>query len=65
MAAEDGGGCGGGADAVANVVLQIATDRALAGRILVWSSEDDRPCHIRWADQGYSDAEFGWSGPKS
>jgi hypothetical protein len=41
-------------------VLQIATDHALAGRILVWSSEDDRPHLIRWSDPGYSHAEYGW-----
>jgi NAD(P)-dependent dehydrogenase (short-subunit alcohol dehydrogenase family) len=46
--------------AVANVVLRIATDPELAGRVLVWSSEEDRPRLIRWADEGYRQAEYGW-----
>jgi NAD(P)-dependent dehydrogenase (short-subunit alcohol dehydrogenase family) len=41
-------------DDVASVVVQVATDETLAGRVLLWSSEDPRPRLIAWADPGYS-----------
>jgi NAD(P)-dependent dehydrogenase (short-subunit alcohol dehydrogenase family) len=37
---------------VADAVLRLATDETLAGRILVWWSEDE-PGLIPWRDQGY------------
>jgi NAD(P)-dependent dehydrogenase (short-subunit alcohol dehydrogenase family) len=43
-------------DDVANAVLHLATDRTLAGRVLVWWSEDV-PRLIRWGDRGYKDAD--------
>ena len=42
---------------VADEVCRIALDDSLAGRVLVWSSEDDRPRLVRWGDPGYNDAE--------
>jgi NAD(P)-dependent dehydrogenase (short-subunit alcohol dehydrogenase family) len=38
---------------IANAVLRLATDEALAGRVLVWQS-DDEPRLIPWADAGYA-----------
>ncbi len=43
-------------DDVANAVIHLATDRTLAGRVLVWWSED-HPRLIRWGDRGYKDAD--------
>lgn len=39
-------------DQVADAVFRLATDETLAGRILVWWSED-APRLIRWGDRGY------------
>jgi hypothetical protein len=45
-------------DQVSEAVLRLAEDRSLAGRVLVWWSED-APLMIEWGDQGYRDfAEF-------
>jgi hypothetical protein len=43
-------------DDVSNAVIHLATDRTLAGRILLWWSED-YPRLIRWGDRGYKDAD--------
>ncbi len=39
-------------DEVAGAVMRLADDRSLAGRVLVWWSEDP-PRLIRWGDRGY------------
>jgi NAD(P)-dependent dehydrogenase (short-subunit alcohol dehydrogenase family) len=39
---------------IADVVVRLAEDRSLAGRVLVWSS-DDVPHLIEWGDRGYRD----------
>jgi 3-oxoacyl-[acyl-carrier protein] reductase len=39
-------------DQIAEAVVRLAEDRALAGRILVWWSEDS-PQLIEWGDRGY------------
>jgi NAD(P)-dependent dehydrogenase (short-subunit alcohol dehydrogenase family) len=39
-------------DQVAEVVLRLAEDRSLAGRLIVWWSED-APRLIEWGDRGY------------
>jgi len=39
---------------IADAVVRLATDRSLAGRILVWWSED-APRLIRWGDKGYTE----------
>src|SRR5437867_916679 len=39
-------------DNVANAVVHLATDGSLAGRVLVWWS-DDPPPFIAWGDRGY------------
>ena len=45
-------------DQIVDVVVRLAEDRSLAGRILVWWSEDE-PRFIEWGDRGYRDlAEF-------
>jgi NAD(P)-dependent dehydrogenase (short-subunit alcohol dehydrogenase family) len=41
---------------VAGAVIRLATDPALAGRVLLWWS-DDQPRLIRWGDRGYNDAD--------
>lgn len=41
-------------DDVADAVLRLATDESLAGRVMVWSSED-APKLIPWGDRGYSE----------
>jgi hypothetical protein len=41
-------------DEVAEVVVRLADDASLAGRILVWWSEDV-PRLIQWGDRGYRD----------
>jgi len=41
-------------DEVAGAVLRLATDESLAGRVMIWWSEDS-PKLIRWGDRGYSD----------
>jgi NAD(P)-dependent dehydrogenase (short-subunit alcohol dehydrogenase family) len=38
---------------IAGAVLRLATDESLAGRVLVWRS-DDEPRLIPWADAGYA-----------
>jgi NAD(P)-dependent dehydrogenase (short-subunit alcohol dehydrogenase family) len=43
-------------DDIANAVTRLATDRTLAGRVLVWWSED-QPRLIKWGDRGYRDTE--------
>jgi NAD(P)-dependent dehydrogenase (short-subunit alcohol dehydrogenase family) len=43
-------------DDIANAVTRLATDQTLAGRVLVWWSED-QPCLIKWGDRGYRDTE--------
>jgi NAD(P)-dependent dehydrogenase (short-subunit alcohol dehydrogenase family) len=43
-------------DDVANAVTRLATDPTLAGRVLVWWSEDP-PRLIKWGDRGYRDTE--------
>ena len=40
-------------DEVANAVVRLATDESLAGRVLVWWSED-APGLIPWRDPGYT-----------
>jgi NAD(P)-dependent dehydrogenase (short-subunit alcohol dehydrogenase family) len=43
-------------DDIANAVTRLATDRTLAGRVLVrWS--EDQPRLIKWGDRGYRDTE--------
>jgi 3-oxoacyl-[acyl-carrier protein] reductase len=42
-------------DQVSEAVLRLAEDRSLAGRVLVWWS-DDPPYLIAWGDRGYRDA---------
>jgi len=39
-------------DQVAEAVLRLAEDRSLAGRVVVWWSED-APRIIEWGDRGY------------
>jgi NAD(P)-dependent dehydrogenase (short-subunit alcohol dehydrogenase family) len=41
-------------DQVADAVVRLATDEALAGRVLVWWS-DDEPRLIQWGDRGYAE----------
>jgi NAD(P)-dependent dehydrogenase (short-subunit alcohol dehydrogenase family) len=43
-------------DQVADAVVRLAEDRSLAGRVLVWWSED-APRLIAWGDRGYRDLE--------
>ncbi len=43
-------------DDIANAVTRLATDQILAGRVLVWWSEDP-PHIIKWGDRGYRDTE--------
>jgi NAD(P)-dependent dehydrogenase (short-subunit alcohol dehydrogenase family) len=38
---------------IADAVLRLVTDESLAGRVMVWWSEDE-PGLIPWADQGYT-----------
>ena len=38
---------------VADIVVRIAGDGSLAGRVIVWWSEDDAPRLIEWGDRGY------------
>jgi NAD(P)-dependent dehydrogenase (short-subunit alcohol dehydrogenase family) len=40
-------------DEISSAVLQLATDESLAGRVLVWWS-DDAPRLIPWGDPGYA-----------
>ena len=40
-------------DEISSAVLQLATDESLAGRVLVWWS-DDAPRLIPWGDAGYA-----------
>jgi NAD(P)-dependent dehydrogenase (short-subunit alcohol dehydrogenase family) len=39
-------------DQIAEVVVRLADDTSLAGRVLVWWSEDS-PRLIEWGDRGY------------
>src|SRR5499426_466197 len=41
-------------DQIADAVMRLADDRSLAGRVLVWWSED-APQLIQWGDRGYRD----------
>ena len=41
-------------DDISEAVVRLATDRSLAGRVLVWWSED-APRLIQWGDKGYRD----------
>jgi NAD(P)-dependent dehydrogenase (short-subunit alcohol dehydrogenase family) len=41
---------------IADAVVRLATDESLAGRVLVWWSEDE-PGLIPWADRGYTALE--------
>jgi NAD(P)-dependent dehydrogenase (short-subunit alcohol dehydrogenase family) len=41
---------------IADAVVRLATDESLAGRVLVWWSEDE-PGLIPWADRGYTKLE--------
>jgi NAD(P)-dependent dehydrogenase (short-subunit alcohol dehydrogenase family) len=41
-------------DQVARAVIWLAHDASLAGRVLVWWS-DDEPKLIQWGDRGYRD----------
>jgi hypothetical protein len=41
---------------IAAAVLRLATDDSLAGRVLVWWS-DDEPRLIPWGDPGYAALE--------
>ncbi len=43
-------------DDVSNATIHLATDRTLAGRVLLWWSED-HPRLIRRGDRGYKDAD--------
>jgi NAD(P)-dependent dehydrogenase (short-subunit alcohol dehydrogenase family) len=43
-------------DDIANAVTRLATDSTLAGRVLIWWSED-QPRLIKWGDRGYRDTE--------
>jgi 3-oxoacyl-[acyl-carrier protein] reductase len=43
-------------DDITNAVTRLATDPTLAGRILIWWSEDP-PSLIKWGDRGYRDTE--------
>jgi NAD(P)-dependent dehydrogenase (short-subunit alcohol dehydrogenase family) len=40
---------------IASAVVRLATDDSLAGRVLLWWS-DDEPQLIAWGDRGYLDA---------
>jgi NAD(P)-dependent dehydrogenase (short-subunit alcohol dehydrogenase family) len=42
-------------DEIASAVVRLADDASLAGRVLVWWS-DDEPKLIEWGDRGYRDA---------
>ncbi len=45
-------------DQVSEAVMRLANDASLAGRVLVWWS-DDTPHLIEWGDRGYRDlAQF-------
>jgi hypothetical protein len=39
---------------IADIVVRLATDRSLNGRVVVWWSEDS-PRLIEWGDRGYRD----------
>jgi NAD(P)-dependent dehydrogenase (short-subunit alcohol dehydrogenase family) len=47
-------------DQIAAAVLRLATDESLAGRVVVWWS-DDNPKLVEWGDPGYRrSAPFDW-----
>ena len=39
---------------IADAVLMLATDDALAGRVMVWWSEEETPRLIPFGDRGYA-----------
>ena len=41
-------------DQISEAVVRLAEDRSLAGRVVVWWSEDP-PRLIEWGDRGYRD----------
>jgi hypothetical protein len=41
---------------VASAVVRLATDPTLAGRVVVWWSED-QPRLLKWGDRGYQEYE--------
>jgi NAD(P)-dependent dehydrogenase (short-subunit alcohol dehydrogenase family) len=41
-------------DQISEAVMRLAADRSLAGRVLVWWSED-QPRLIQWGDRGYGE----------
>lgn len=43
-------------DQISEAVVRLAEDRSLAGRVLVWWSEDE-PFLIEWGDRGYRNRE--------
>jgi NAD(P)-dependent dehydrogenase (short-subunit alcohol dehydrogenase family) len=43
-------------DDIANAVARLANDSSLAGRVLIWWSED-QPRLIKWGDRGYRETE--------
>lgn len=47
-------------DQIANAVVRLSTESSLAGRVLVWWSEDE-PRLIDWGDRGYRDfGDVSW-----
>lgn len=48
-------------DQIANAVMRLSADRSLAGRVVVWWSED-APRILEWCDRGYRTAELWNSG---
>ena len=42
---------------IADLVIRIANEESLSGRVVVWWSEDELPRMIRWGDRGYRDHE--------
>jgi len=47
-------------DEISEVVMRLATDQSLAGRVLVWWSED-APHRIEWGDRGYREVDNAWT----
>jgi hypothetical protein len=41
---------------IADAVVRLATDETLAGRVMLWWS-DEAPRMIRWGDRGYAEYE--------
>ena len=42
-------------DQISKIVVRLAEDRSLAGRVVVWWSEDE-PLIVDWGDRGYRGA---------